>query len=88
MKDGFGLGAVSPSNGPSDGLSPRATIALTVASRARAFLDGRGYVTPQDVKDVGMEVLRHRIIRSYEAEADNVATDDLVRRIFDHVEVP
>ena len=70
------------------GASPRASISLEKAARAQAIMEGRSYVTPQDVKDVGMEVLRHRIIRSYEAEADNVATDDLVRRIFDHVEVP
>jgi len=70
------------------GASPRATIALTLASRARAFLEGRGFVTPQDVKNVGMEVLRHRIIASYEAEAENLTSDDLVKRIFDHVPVP
>ncbi len=70
------------------GASPRATIALTLASRARAFLEGRGFVTPQDVKNVGMEVLRHRIIPSYEAEAENLTSDDLVKRVFDHVAVP
>ena len=57
-------------------------------ARAQAIMEGRAYVTPQDVKDVGFEVLRHRIIRSYEAEADNISVDSLVGRIFDHVEVP
>ncbi len=70
------------------GASPRATIALTQASRARAFLDGRGYVTPQDVKTVGMDVLRHRVIASYEAEAEGMTSDDVVKKIFDGVPVP
>ena len=70
------------------GASPRASISLEKAARAQAVMEGRAYVTPQDVKDVGFEVLRHRVIRSYEAEADNVAVDDLVRKIFDHIEVP
>ena len=70
------------------GASPRATIALTLASRARAFLNGRGYVTPQDVKSVGLDVLRHRVIASYEAEAEGKTSDDLVKAIFDHVPVP
>jgi len=70
------------------GASPRATIALTLASRARAFLSGRGYVTPQDVKNVGLDVLRHRVIASYEAEAEGKTSDDLVKAIFDHVPVP
>ena len=70
------------------GASPRASISLEKAARAQAIMEGRSYVTPQDVKDVGMEVLRHRIIRSYEAEADNISTDSLAQRIFDHVEVP
>ena len=70
------------------GASPRATIALTLASRARAFLEGRGYVTPQDVKTVGMDVLRHRVVASYEAEAEGMTSDDVVKRIFDGVAVP
>ncbi len=70
------------------GASPRATIALTVASRAHAFLDGRGYVTPQDVKSIALDVLRHRIIPTYEAEAEGMTSDDVVKRILDGVAVP
>jgi MoxR-like ATPase len=70
------------------GGSPRASIALNVAARAHAFLRRRGYVTPEDVKAVGPDVLRHRIIRTYEAEAEEITTDQIVRRIFDAVEVP
>jgi MoxR-like ATPase len=70
------------------GASPRASISLEKAARAQAILEGRSYVTPQDVKDVGLDVLRHRIIRSYEAEADNVTADSIVQRVFAHVQVP
>jgi len=70
------------------GASPRATIYLTVASRAYAFIKGRGYVTPQDVKTVGMDVLRHRVIVSYEAEAEDLTSEDIIQKIFDQVEVP
>ena len=70
------------------GASPRATIALTMAGKAHAFLRGRGYVTPQDIKSIGLDVLRHRVIPSYEAEAEGLTADDLIKRIFDHVEVP
>ncbi len=70
------------------GASPRATIYLTVAARAYAFIKGRGYVTPQDVKTVGKDVLRHRIIVSYEAEAEDLTSEDIIRKIFDQVEVP
>jgi len=70
------------------GASPRATIALTVAARAKAFLDGRGYVTPQDVKDVAMDVLRHRIGLTYEAEALEKTSEDVVRTLLEHVPVP
>lgn len=70
------------------GASPRATIALTLAGKARAFLEGRGYVTPQDIKTVGMDVLRHRVVASYEAEAEGMTSDDVVKRIFDGVPVP
>jgi MoxR-like ATPase len=70
------------------GASPRATINLTLAAKAWAFLQGRGYVTPQDVKSIGMDVLRHRLVVSYEAEAENLQSEDLVRKIFDTVPVP
>ncbi len=70
------------------GASPRATIYLTVAARAYAFLKGRGYVTPQDVKTVGKDVLRHRVIVNYEAEAEDLTSEDLIGKIFDHIEVP
>ncbi|MCP5040592.1 MAG: MoxR family ATPase, partial [bacterium] len=70
------------------GASPRASLALVKAARARAFLDGRGYVTPQDIKAVGYSVLRHRVIPSYEAEAEEMTAEDLLRQIFDHVPVP
>lgn len=70
------------------GASPRATIALSIAGRARAFLDGRGFVVPQDLKDVAIPVLRHRLLLSYEAEAEGVAAEDLVRRLLDHLPVP
>ena len=70
------------------GASPRATLFLTQASRAHAFIRGRGYVTPEDVKSVGMDVLRHRIIVTYEAEAENITPEDIVQKIFDRVEVP
>lgn len=70
------------------GASPRATINLSIAAKANAFLDGRGYVTPQDVKDVAMQVLRHRVILTYEAEAEEKSSDDLIRMILDHVPVP
>ena len=70
------------------GASPRATIALVRCARAHAFLKGRGYVTPEDIKSIGPDVLRHRVITSYEAEAENVSPDEIVRRIFDGVAVP
>jgi len=70
------------------GASPRATIYLTVAAKAYAFIKGRGYVTPQDVKTVGRDVLRHRVIVSYEAEAEDLTSEDIIRKIFDQVEVP
>jgi len=70
------------------GASPRATIALTLAARARAFIQGRGYVTPQDVKNVGLDVLRHRIIISYEAEAEEVTSEKIIERIFAGLPVP
>jgi MoxR-like ATPase len=70
------------------GASPRASIFLAIASRAQALLEGRGYVTPQDVKSVGMDVLRHRVIVTYEAEAEEKTSEDLIKQIFDTVEVP
>jgi len=70
------------------GASPRASIYLTLAAKAHAFLKGRGYVTPQDVKLIGMDVLRHRVIVSYEAEAEELTSEDLVQKVFDNVEVP
>lgn len=70
------------------GASPRATIFLTIASKAYAFLQGRGYVTPQDVKTIGMDILRHRIIVTYEAEAEDMTPEDIIQKIFDHIEVP
>ena len=70
------------------GASPRASIYLNQAARAYAFLQGRGYVTPQDIKSIGRDVLRHRIIVSYEAEAENLTTDDIITKIFNNIEVP
>jgi MoxR-like ATPase len=70
------------------GASPRATINLTLAARAAAFLDGRGYVTPQDVKKLAPDVLRHRVTVSYEAEAENITADDLIQKILDTLPVP
>ena len=70
------------------GASPRAGIALIRAARARAFLDGRGFVTPQDVRTVGLDVLRHRVITTYEAEAEGVSSEQVVGEVFDHVAVP
>jgi len=70
------------------GASPRASIFLAVCARAHAYLRGRGYVLPEDVKAIGPDVLRHRIITSYEAEAEEVTADDLVERIFEAVDVP
>jgi len=70
------------------GASPRATLALTLAAKANAFLNGRGYVTPQDVKTIGPDVLRHRIIVTYEAEAEEIDADEIIRRVFDGVPVP
>ena len=70
------------------GASPRATIFLATAARAHAFLRRRGYVTPEDIKSIGMDVLRHRVIVTYEAEAEDVTSEQLVQRIFDRVEIP
>lgn len=70
------------------GASPRASIFLSMASKAYAFLQGRGYVTPQDVKSMGMEVLRHRIIITYEAEAQEITSEQIVQKVFDKIQVP
>ncbi len=70
------------------GASPRATIYLTVAAKAWALLQGRGYVTPEDVKSIGPDVLRHRIILTYEAEAQAVTTDTIIKKILNAVPVP
>lgn len=70
------------------GASPRASIYLNIAARAHAFIQGRGYVTPQDVKSIGADVMRHRIIVSYEAEAEGLSSEDILKRIFDQIEVP
>ncbi len=70
------------------GASPRASIYLNQASKAYAFLQGRGYVTPQDIKTIGPDILRHRFILSYEAEAEEMSPDDVIARLFEHIEVP
>jgi MoxR-like ATPase len=70
------------------GASPRASIAMTLAAKAHAFLQGRGYVTPQDVKSIGMDVLRHRIILTYEAEAEEKGPEDVLQQVFDSIRVP
>jgi MoxR-like ATPase len=70
------------------GASPRATINLTLAARASAFLQGRGYVTPQDVKDMVFDVMRHRVAVSYEAEAENITSEHIIQRILDGLPVP
>jgi len=71
-----------------NGASPRATINLTLAAKASAFLAGRGFATPQDVKSLAMDVLRHRVAVTYEAEAENVSSEDIVKTILDNVPVP
>ena len=70
------------------GASPRATICLTLAAKAYAFLRGRGYVTPQDVKSIGMDVLRHRVAITYEAEAEEKTSETIIQKIFDELPVP
>jgi MoxR-like ATPase len=70
------------------GASPRATLYLTLAAKAHAFLQGRGYVTPQDVKSIGADILRHRVIVTYEAEAEDITADSVVKSVFDGIPVP
>ena len=61
---------------------------MALAAKATAFIQGRSFVTPQDIKDIGLDVLRHRVIVSYEAEAENVSSDDIIKKIFETVPVP
>jgi MoxR-like ATPase len=82
----YGLGGLVPLI--QYGASPRASIYLALCSRALAYMQGRGYVLPDDVKAMGPDVLRHRIITSFEAEAEEVSSDDIVQRVFAAVEVP
>jgi MoxR-like ATPase len=82
----YGLGELAPL--VEYGASPRASIYLAMAARAHAFLRHRGYVSPEDVKAVGQDILRHRIVLTYEAEAEEFSSEDVVRRLFEHVEVP
>ncbi|MFC1808993.1 AAA family ATPase [Candidatus Omnitrophota bacterium] len=70
------------------GASPRATLSLTTAAKAHAFIRGRGYVTPDDIKQIAYDVLRHRIIVSYEAEAEELTSEDIITKILDQIEVP
>ena len=84
--DAHGLADLSPLI--AYGASPRATICLVAAAKAHAFLHGRGYVTPEDVKQLAPDVLQHRVIVTYEAEAEDIGPADIVRQILDHVEVP
>ncbi|MEJ2543059.1 MAG: MoxR family ATPase [Calditrichaceae bacterium] len=70
------------------GASPRASIYLTQAAKAHAFLRRRGYVTPEDVRSIGMDVMRHRVILSYEAEAEEMSTEDVIRKVLNRIEVP
>ena len=70
------------------GASPRATISLTLAARAHDFMEGRGYVTPQDIKSVAPDVLRHRLLLTYEAEAEELTSDELIRQILAEIPVP
>jgi len=70
------------------GASPRATIATTLAAKAQAFMAGRGYVTPQDVKQVIPDILRHRILLTYEAEAEEITSEQIIQRILDQLPVP
>ncbi|MDP2866640.1 MAG: MoxR family ATPase [Elusimicrobiota bacterium] len=70
------------------GASPRATIFMIQAAKAYAFINGRGYVTPEDIKAVGFDVMRHRVLLTYEAEAENIGSEDIIKSIFEAVEVP
>ena len=70
------------------GASPRATINIVRAAKARAFTDGRGYVTPEDIRYIGADILRHRVVLTYEAEAEELSTDQVISRLFEKIEVP
>ena len=70
------------------GASPRATLCLATAARAHAFIRHRAYVTPDDIKAIAMDVMRHRVVVTYEAEAEEVSSEDVVRRIFEYLPVP
>ena len=70
------------------GASPRASIFLITAAKATAFLNHRGFVTPEDIRAVGFDVLRHRIITTYEAEAENIQSEDIIQQLFDQIVVP
>jgi len=84
--DEYGLGDLSQLI--EYGASPRATINLILASRARAFLEHRGYITPEDGRYIGKDVLRHRVILTYEAEAEELTSEDIIQRLFDSIEIP
>jgi MoxR-like ATPase len=71
-----------------NGASPRATLALTLAARAMAFLNGRHFVTPQDVKSIALDVLRHRVSVTYEAEAENISSENVIEKILSSLPVP
>ena len=70
------------------GASVRASINLILAAKAHAFLRHRGFVTPEDIKSIGADVLRHRVILTYEAEAEEITTEDIIRKLFEQIEVP
>jgi len=70
------------------GASPRASIFLARAAKANAFMDGRGYVIPDDIKAIGRDVLRHRVVLTYEAEAEEIGSEEIINRILDEIEVP
>ena len=70
------------------GASPRATINLVLAAKARAFLEHRGYITPEDIRYIGKEVLCHRILLTYEAEAEELTSYDIVQKLFESIEIP
>jgi MoxR-like ATPase len=82
----YGLGELAPLI--EYGASPRATLNLAIAARAHAFIRHRAYVTPDDIKAIAMDVMRHRVMVTYEAEAEDVTSEDIVRRIFEYLPVP
>ena len=84
--EGYGLDELKPLI--EYGASPRASINLCLAARANAFLVGRAYVTPQDVKDVAFDILRHRVLLTYEAEAEETTSEDVIRKVLESVKVP